>query len=189
MLEKASKSITNILCKKGIVRDEFSDVYQYGFELLLSFLMSTGLVILAGIILNRFIETLFFLLVFISLRSFTGGFHAMRYWICTVSTFGVYSFVMIVSSFVSVNFPAFYILLLIGSIILYIKAPVENPNKELTNKQKNKHKWISLGLFFALSLIGYVFVNINSVISSTICFTLIIDLVLMFVKTSKRRNL
>ena len=188
MLEKASKSITNSLRKKGIVLDEFADVYQYGFELLLSFLISTGLVILAGIILNRFIETLFFLLAFISLRSFTGGFHAMKYWICTVSTFGVYSLVMIVSSFVSVNFLVFFILLLIGSIILYIKAPVENPNKELTKKQKSKYKWISLVLFFGLSLIGYIFLKSNSAISSTVCFTLIIDLVLMFVRTSKNKN-
>lgn len=188
MLEKASKSITNSLRKKGIVLDEFADVYQYGFELLLSFLISTGLVILAGIILNRFIETLFFLLAFISLRSFTGGFHAMKYWICTVSTFGVYSLVMIVSSFVSVNFLVFFILLLIGSIILYIKAPVENPNKELTKKQKSKYKWISLVLFFGLSLIGYIFLKSNSAISSTVCFTLIIDLVLMFVRTSKNKD-
>ena len=188
MLEKASKSITNSLRKKGIVRDEFVDVYQYGFELLLSFLISTGLVILAGIILNRFIETLVFLLVFISLRSFTGGFHAMKYWICTVSTFGVYSLVMIVSSFVSVNFLVFIILLLIGSIILYIKAPVENPNKELTKKQKSKYKWISLVLFFGLSLIGYIFLKSNSSISSTVCFTLIIYLVLIFVRTSKNKD-
>ena len=188
MLEKASKSITNSLRKKGIVRDEFVDVYQYGFELLLSFLISTGLVILAGIILNRFIETLVFLLVFISLRSFTGGFHAMKYWICTVSTFGVYSLVMIVSSFVSVNFLVFIILLLIGSIILYIKAPVENPNKELTKKQKSKYKWISLVLFFGLSLIGYIFLKSNSAISSTVCFTLIIYLVLIFVRTSKNKD-
>ena len=188
MLEKVSKSITNSLRKKGIVLDEFADVYQYGFELLLSFLISTGLVIIAGIIVNRFIETLVFLIVFISLRSFTGGFHAMKYWICTVSTFGVYSLVMFVSSYVSVNFYVFYILFLIGSIILYIKAPVENPNKELTKKQKSNYKWISLALFFGLTLIGYVFVKSNSAISSTVYFTLIIDLVLMFVRTSKNKN-
>lgn len=188
MLEKVSKSITNSLRKKGIVLDEFADVYQYGFELLLSFLISTGLVFIAGIIVNRFIETLVFLIVFISLRSFTGGFHAMKYWICTVSTFGVYSLVMFVSSYVSVNFYAFYILFLIGSIILYIKAPVENPNKELTKKQKSNYKWISLALFFGLTLIGYVFVKSNSAISSTVYFTLIIDLVLMFVRTSKNKN-
>lgn len=188
MLEKVSKSITNSLRKKGIVLDEFADVYQYGFELLLSFLISTGLVIIAGIIVNRFIETLVFLIVFISLRSFTGGFHAMKYWICTVSTFGVYSLVMFVSSYVSVNFYEFYILFLIGSIILYIKAPVENPNKELTKKQKSKYKWISLALFFGLTLIGYGFVKSNSAISSTVCFTLIIDLVLMFVRTSKNKD-
>ena len=188
MLEKASKSITNSLRKKGIVRDEFADVYQYGFELLLSFLVSTGLIIIAGIILNRFIETLVFLLVFISLRSFTGGFHAMKYWICTVSTFGVYSLVMIVSSCVSVNFHVFYILFLFGSIILYIKAPVENPNKELTKKQKSRYKWISLVLFFGLSLIGYVFLKSDSAVSSTICFTLIIDLTLMFVRTPKKKD-
>ena len=188
MLENVSKSITNSLRKKGIVLDEFADVYQYGFELLLSFLVSTGLIIIAGIILNRFIETLVFLLVFISLRSFTGGFHAMKYWICTVSTFGVYSLVMIVSSCVSVNFHVFYILFLFGSIILYIKAPVENPNKELTKKQKSKYKWISLALFFGLLLIGYVFVKSNSAVSSTICFTLIIDLTLMFVRTPKKKD-
>ena len=188
MLEKVSKSITNSLRKKGIVLDEFADVYQYGFELMLSFLIGTGLVIIAGIIVNRFIETLVFLIVFISLRSFTGGFHAMKYWICTVSTFGVYSLVMFVSSYVSVNFYVFYILFLIGSIILYIKAPVENPNKELTKKQKSKYKWISLALFFGLTLIGYVFVKSNSAISSTVYFTLIIDLVLMFVRTSKNKN-
>jgi len=189
MLTKASKSITNVLCKNGIVSEEFYDVYLYGFELLLSFIFSTGLVILTGVLINKFFETLFFLFTFIVLRSFTGGFHAMKYWVCTVSTLGVYTLIMTLSVIFDVNNICILVLMLIGLGVLFFKSPVVNPNKEMTDNQIIKNKWISIVLFIALSLVSYFFINIVTGISSTIFFTLVIDLILIFVNTQKRNKL
>ena len=76
MLNKMAVKITDKLVLKKIVSDDMADIYIYGFELLISFFFSTIGVLIIGIILGRFLQTLMFLATFILLRSFTGGYHA-----------------------------------------------------------------------------------------------------------------
>ena len=91
MLNKSAKKITDMLLSHQVISGEQYDIYVYGFELLISFLFSTMLILIAGIIFNAFIRTLAFLVVFIILRSFTGGFHALTYAVCTVITLSTYA--------------------------------------------------------------------------------------------------
>lgn len=79
MLNKMAVKITDKLVMKKIVSDDMADIYIYGFELLISFFFSTIGVLIIGIILGRFLQTLMFLATFILLRSFTGGYHANTY--------------------------------------------------------------------------------------------------------------
>ena len=93
MLNKMAVKITDKLVLKKIVSDDMADIYIYGFELLISFFFSTIGVLIIGIILGRFLQTLMFLATFILLRSFTGGYHANTYAVCSLVTFSLFGVV------------------------------------------------------------------------------------------------
>ena len=78
---------------------------------------------------------------------------------------------------------AYYVLFPIGVILLFIKAPILNLNKYLTNKEIQHHKVVSIVLFIMIALFGVLLINKATAISNTIYYTLIADLVLMFVKS------
>lgn len=107
-------------------------IYMYVFELLLSFLFSTTIILIAGAVSNHIIETIVFLTGFILPRSFSGGYHTLTYSFCTIVTFIVYGTTMSLSHYLLVNHIAFLVLLILGIIILSVLAPIKNPNKALS---------------------------------------------------------
>lgn len=179
MLNKIASYLTRILQKNHIIQEEFFDVYVYGFELLLSSLFSTTVIILAGLCMHRVLETIVFLLVFILLRSYSGGYHATKFSLCTITTFCVYAIVMVFSFFLVVNLLAFAILGGVGLALLCVFAPIENPNKELSTKRKRIYKVVSIIIFLGFDVFGILTMSQHPTISSVAFYALSTDLLLM----------
>lgn len=179
MLSKTANYLARRLLNNNVIKEDSFEIYVYGFELLISFLFSTLLVIASGIIIGKLLETLAFLVVFIFLRSYSGGYHAKKYSICTIVTLGVYAAVILLSSFINVNVVSYLLLGIVGFILLFLWAPIENPNKEITNKRKIIYKWISILLFVIFLVVGILFIQIYPQISNTVFFTLCADIILM----------
>lgn len=188
MLNRTATSLAKRLMLHGVITNDVLDIYVYGFELLLSFLFSTTTIVIAGCVINKILETISFLVVFILLRSFSGGYHADTYAKCSITTFSVYGMVMLFSTYVKVKMIFHVALMIIGLIILFFKAPVENPNKELSEQEKKKHRITSLVLFSFFGLAGICLNVFTSVIGATVWVTLVVDLVLIFVKTNYERR-
>ena len=180
MLNKTAMCLARKLLRHRVIQEESLDVYVYGFELLLSFLFTTLLIIAIGLILQKGLETIAFLVVFILLRSYSGGYHASKYYICTLVTISVFSIVMLLSHFVTVSIVAYPFLGVSGLIALFALAPIENPNKEITPKRKTIYKYVSIGIFLAFLAFGILMNSYVSVISSTVFYTLCADIILMF---------
>ena len=70
MLNKVATKLTKTMLAYKIIAEDMFDIYVYGFELLLSFLFNTTIIMIAGILLGRILQTLLFLLIFVLLRSF-----------------------------------------------------------------------------------------------------------------------
>lgn len=183
MLNMVAQRLTKHLVNAGVVSSDLNDIYIYGFEVLITSLLSTLLILITGAVLGRFIETISFLIVFIGLRSFTGGFHANAYWLCAALTLSIYGVVMLLSLYVIVPNSIYWLLLPIGMIVLFIKAPVRNPNKYLTSKETIRHKVVSVILFIVMLFAGALLLNKSAIINGIIYYTLVADLALMFVKT------
>ena len=188
MLNKTACFMAKRLLQSQIIQQDSYDVYVYGFELLLAFLLSTSLVILIGIIIKKIAETIVFLTVFIFLRSFSGGYHANKYYICIIGTICVYIAVILLASFLHVNTVMYGFLVVIGFVMLYILAPVENPNKKITMKKKRLYKWISIALFLSFAAVGILSACAFSMETNTVFFTLCADILLMLPKNKERRK-
>lgn len=189
MLNRIAISLSKKLVSDGVISENNLDIYVYGFELLFSFLFSVTTILITGCIVNKLLETLAFLVVFILLRSYSGGYHSDTYLKCTIVTMSIYGIVMLFSTYLQVQLLFYIILIVLGWIALYIKAPIENPNKKLTEQEKKKHKVTSLILFTFFGLAG-MFLNVFSeIIGATIWAALVVDLSLMFVNTHYERRI
>lgn len=87
MMQVLSKIILNYLIKQEVINNTSEDreFYQYGIEITISSLLNIILIVTLGTIFNAFFESLVFLLCFIIIRQFTGGYHAESYFKCNLS--------------------------------------------------------------------------------------------------------
>ena len=188
MLNKIAVKVTNNLLLHNIITRESFDIYVYGFELLISFLFSTTTILFLGTILGCFYQTIAFLMVFILLRSFSGGYHAKTYSMCTIVTFATFGTVLLLSKYIFVDYIAYLTLGAIGIAILAIFAPIEHPNKKTTSDQKRWHKAISLVLFVVFISAGIWMITVQPVVGNTVFYSLIADLLLLFIKNRKGKE-
>jgi accessory gene regulator B len=188
MLNKMAKKLSNRLLKNEVITEDVIDVYVYGFELIISSLVNTLVIILAGSLLGEIVQTMSFLFVFILLRSFTGGYHANTYTKCSIVTFSTYVTVLLLSHYINIPKFAYMILLILGVIILAIFAPIKNPNKQLTELKIRIFKILSLFIFIMFITVGILLIDWNSSISNVIYFALISVLFLLFIKEKKERR-
>ena len=191
MLNKIAIILSKRLLAHNTIDEELFDIYVYGFELLFSSLMSTSIIFVVGMLLGRIIETILFLITFVLLRSFTGGYHANSYLLCALVTSLSYGFVLLLSELMKVSINAYIILALVGLVVLLILAPKEHPNKKLTPKKKIKFKIISIIIFVLIMIVGiYIKINSNNgVAKDVIFFALLADFLLLFIKNRRERRL
>lgn len=75
MSERLACIITDFLVWENVVQPEETEIYDYGFGALFFDAGQTMLFLLIGIIVHHFWQTVLFLVVFTSLRKYTGGYH------------------------------------------------------------------------------------------------------------------
>ena len=185
MLNKLAAKISSKMLQRGVISGEMFDIYVYGFELVLSFLFSVAVMLFVGIVTNRILHTVLFILVFITLRSFTGGYHANTYGVCFMVTISVFIVTILLAEYINICWWYYLLLLSVGLPIIYIFAPIEHHNKPLETNDKARCKMISTILFLSFNIVGMVFTKVNATLSSVIFFTLVFDLFLLFVKSKE----
>lgn len=82
MLTDAANKIVQMLLSQQIIEDEQKNLYQYGFELLISSLLSAVWIVILGVALNRFSVAVIYILILMTVRTQIGGFHADSYKSC-----------------------------------------------------------------------------------------------------------
>lgn len=166
-----ARSFSNYLCRHKIIEEEYFDIYVYGAELVLSFIVTTGIILIIGIIAGMIPATLAHLAVFIALRRFTGGYHAKTYLRCKIITIAVYLSVMLAARYADVAWYIYLPLTLIGNAVIYTLAPVENPNKPLTPEDKLRLRRLSHLFFTALCSAGAALSLIYRPLGNTVFFS------------------
>lgn len=149
-----------VSCTKFVKNDaiemEKAEVYQYGFEILFSSIITFLIAVLSGILLHCFAASMLFFIIFATFRQICGGYHAKHYWRCNLLFLGVINAVLVVYRF----FPTdrfttmHYIFLLVSLLIICIYAPVENENKPLSAEQVLLFRKISRIIVISLTMIS-----------------------------------
>lgn len=162
-------------------------IYVYGFELIISSVIETSALIIAGCLIGRFIETILFLLSFSSLRFFSGGYHAKSYLRCFIITLFSYVLILLMNDFLimldavviaMIAFSEFLVTLIIFIII----SPVESKEKEITNPRRQKLlSIVSLCINIGLVLIAVLAAN-NNILVIVLPTIIIVDALMIIEK-------
>lgn len=176
MISKLSKKILQYLIDSGVVTnaEDDRDYYRYGIEITVSSILNIVLIMLLGVVYHSVIESLIFLFTFITLRKFTGGFHADTYFKCNASFCLVYTLVIAAYRYVmfSHTAPVCLALLAFDLTVIMIFCPVENINKPIPQERRPKLKILSAVLFVAYAAVGIILVTTEVKYGMLIIYTL-----------------
>lgn len=153
MFHNLAEDIAFILIKNKVIDIEERDVYIYGLEIILL----NGILLLIFFLLGDIRHFFAFILFFVPIRIFSGGYHANKSEHCFIFSILIYCISIAVVKF----FPMLYQMWLwrfagiISLIIVVTYAPLVNINNPLNESQKTRNK-IIVRLLLIPDLVFYI---------------------------------
>lgn len=176
MISEISKRTAGFLSKNTIIETEYEEVYAYGIEILLSTILNFIVALTIALISHEFVACLLNLTAFVTIRIYAGEYHADTHWGCMTTLVGVLLIFIFVIKVISLKLMMILspILLIISAVVIFKYAPVEHPNKPLSDKNKLKLRrnalislsmWTSFCIFFYFIKAEFAFYAVSGIFS------------------------
>ena len=185
MLQLFTKCIVGQLVESGIVDKKEEEIYQYGIYLLLMTSITTLTILAIGILLRQMMITVVFLCSLMSLRHYTGGYHAQSYIRCFSISCLSYFFTLIMVVWVAPRIADVFWLVLMGlaALLIFRFAPLnseKNPKTEEEMQLRRKYSYLSNVIFVLISIVIYLFCsNLKNVAYTLVCTQVIVAISLI----------
>lgn len=141
-----AKRITQILVASAVVKEDDTELYIYGFFMLVSRILFLFVTVVTGFLTGILPESILFYVVFTLLRTYAGGVHAKTETACTIFT----TFAIVVSVLLIRLLEIFaagtvsFLILGIGSLYILAFSPLDTAEKPLKEQDKNGIGWLRL---------------------------------------------
>lgn len=161
MFDTMSEFITDTLIEGEVIKSEERNLYLYCFGTLIEMTVNLVTTFIIGALLGKIVATLFFMLIFIPLRSTAGGYHCETAGKCYLLSMAVYLVVILTYDFVLI-IPSYICVLIcvIDFVVIILLSPIVSHNKPFTAKEKIRNRRISVIL--SLIYITAILVMLNS---------------------------
>lgn len=136
MFYKTSVCIADILEQQNKFAPGDKEVYRYGIQQGLNLALNILTTIIIGILCGMVYPSIMFLVCYMPLRSFCGGYHAKTHLRCYIYSVIMITCILLVAKYTAFNIVVFEVLVLISLIIILLLAPVEDENKKLDSVEK-----------------------------------------------------
>lgn len=148
-MDKYYKKLSTFLINNKIITKDDRELYEYAEIVLFHALINIVATVLIGTLLGMLKECLCMFSAFFILRKFTGGLHTKKYIYCFLYSISLIGLSLCIIRYFasSSNSNLFISLGIISTVLIWIFAPVENQNKQLSIKEK---KYINIFLYFFL---------------------------------------
>lgn len=183
---KAVDRLVVKLIADGAIEEEDREIYEYGFNQGIIMLVNMICTLLIGVVMGMFLEVLVFIVAYIPLRTFAGGFHAKTQVRCFVySNLFVALNLYLVRVLQSYNY--FLLVVLVLSIVcICLLAPVEDQNKPLDEQEVKlygkKAKIILSGIILLIVFFHFIHFDRGSVTAIISIGSLSVILVMGYIK-------
>ncbi len=183
MIKLVSKKLLDYIVSCEVINDnqEERDYYQYGIEVFVSTILGIFLILLLGLLMNSFLESILFLITFIPIRQYTGGYHANTYFKCNFCLCISFLTVEILYHYTANLLPPFFPLIIsiifISTVLIF--CPIENKNKPLNKNKIVFYKIISIVIYLTDILIGITLLNYGISQGAIVYYTLLLVMLLI----------
>jgi len=189
MFRYFAENIAFLLIKNKILDIDNRDVYEYGIEAVL--LNSFLLLSLLGISIAAKCLILFigFLLFFVPIRIFAGGYHAKHSETCFAMSIGIYMISMLTYKYIPYLYRNVYAIILfaLAIIILLIWSPSKNPNHPLADYQYKRNRKIAYTIIITYIILFTIFTKMNNTIASSEVIFIVIDSIFLVIGKLKNK--
>lgn len=141
-MELLTTRIVETQIKKGKIKREEKELYQYGYRIMLEKAIAFLLTIAVALVLDAWMEILVFCVAFISIRIYAGGFHAKTVTGCMIlSSVMLVVGVLLNGILLNCKFYSFFVFVDIVILpIICIFAPAEHKNRPVSLSEKRYFK-------------------------------------------------
>lgn len=157
MFYKTSVYIADILEQQNKFAPEDKEVYRYGIQQGLNLALNILTTIIIGVLCRMLYQSLLFLICYMPLRSFCGGYHAKTHLRCYIYSVIMIASILLVAKYTAFNIVLSEVLVLISLIIIIILAPVEDENKKLDSVEKGVFRKRAYIIAFLEVLLYHIF--------------------------------
>lgn len=188
MFRKAAYKITQNLCKENIIPKDDFELYEYGFNMGITILFNIISTVIIGVIIGRVFESIAFLVFYIPLRSYAGGYHASTPWRCYFISIIMLAIVLSGMKYLILADWIYYVILAASAMIIFILSPVEDKNKSLDVEEFcvfRKRAIAILIIEMFVWLVFVLFIHKFELIIPNVIFTEAIMLVFGTIKNKK----
>lgn len=158
MIKKYAYGITSFLINNDSIDRKEREIYVYGFETLIAFIINILVILITGIIFDKFIQTIIFLVCYCPIRQFTGGYHADNYKKCLL----IFILIFLINlaylnnlNYMYSNSTLIYLTFL-SYMGIWVLAPIEHRHNPLSNKEKKRYKKIVRLLISIVLIVGII---------------------------------
>ena len=139
--DKLGARLSAAMVEAEVITSDKSEIYAYCYSYLFDKIIFTIYIVLTGIVMRHPLSGLILLCVLLPLRSLCGGVHADTQIVCSILSFALPPFAILLSLYAVpfhplVSIPVFSVSL----IILLLTAPVGNKNKPMNKDKYTKLK-------------------------------------------------
>lgn len=149
MIKNLSENITDYFYSNKIINENEREIYIYGLQLIISSITGIVVILTLGSIFDIITNTGLFLIAFIPIRMYSGGYHANTYIECNLALISIYSVTMMIVYCTPVKLINLSSLLFffITSFIILKYAPVDDVRKRLSSEIKKVNKKITFNIY------------------------------------------
>ena len=191
MISKLSQKITEILCRLQLIESEEQNLYFYGMFMVLSQTLFLIVALIFGLLFSSFWESFTFYVLFSSLRCYAGGIHASKENTCTLYTVvALFLSVVCIYAQKSINNSFFsFVVLVVGSVVVYLLCPLDTEDKPLTFTEVCQYKRKSRLIVVGSLLIAIIatFIHLEGILYAA-ATSLTLESILLLLGTLKNRT-
>lgn len=147
MIEKLVELLIVKQLNAGMITNENISVYRYGYTLMFETSINVIIAFILGYFFQELLVVSFFLIIFIPLRSYCGGYHAPKAWMCVLLSNSLILGVILFSKnmYLYVNNKLVFLLDIFCIVLIILLAPIQSSAKKLNeNEIKLYKKYIKL---------------------------------------------
>lgn len=158
MIRNLCARITELWCDSEVISESDREEYIYGLELLISTAINLFCLILISFLFGKQQLLLPYLLSFIPVRLFAGGYHARTHWGCVTFTAALYSLTLLFVHIIPAraSFQVGYVIALFSLAVIHSLAPVAAINKPLATEEHKVFRKVSQTISLSILLIALV---------------------------------